>query len=281
MNVRVLTLLACFVAESAAANYSFVILNHSIPYSLVRVSREGKYISTIAAGFAGVGMARDSEGNYLVVTGRALLRISSLGEVSTVAVAPATSRWLKVVTGPGGASVVIDNAQHALWNVSRDGRSIAKIADYPVPVFGESEDISLTTDGQGNYVVLEDNHRDVHMFKITPEGVVTQIPLSRPMQVSFGLVADGPGSYLAEEGKGAAIIRITTAGEVTQLAKFNPGRMALTGLVRDPLSGDIVATVSREHAILRVSADGRKVTRLANSSTYIRDPLAILAEIGQ
>jgi len=281
MNVRVLTLFACFVAESAAANYSFVILNHSIPYSLVRISPEGKYISTIAGGFAGVGLAKDAEGNYLVTTGTSLLRVSPTGGVSTVAVAPSGSHWLKVVAAPGGSSVVIDNVQHALWNISQDGRSIAKIANYPVPVYRELEDPSLTTDGQGNCTVLEDNHRDVHMFKITPEGVVTQIPLSRPVQVSFGLVADGPGSYLAEEGKGDAIIRITAAGEVTQLAKFIPARTYLTGIVRDPLGGDIVATVSREHAILRVSADGRKVTTLANSATYIREPLAILAEIGQ
>ena len=275
-------LFACLAANSSAAdNYSFVVLNHSTFYSLVRVPPEGKYLSTIASGFAGEGMAKDAEGNYMVTTISGLIRVSPSGGVSPVATAPAGSHWMKIVQGPGGASIVTDNIQHALWSISRDGQSIAKIATYPVSNYNEREDTSLAMDSQGNYMLLEDNHPEARLFRITPEGAVTQIPLSRSLRASYALVADGPGSYLAQEGRGDSIIRIAAAGEVTELARFVPGHINLTGIARDPATGEILATCTREHAILRISPDGRTASTLTNSATYIKDPLAILVEVGQ
>jgi hypothetical protein len=281
MKLRVLTLLACFAADIAAANYSFVVLNHASFYSLVRISPEGKYISTIANGFAGEGLAKDPEGNYLVTTVTALLRVTPSGGVSRIATAPAGSHWLKVIGAPDGSSIVTDNVQHALWRVSKDGQTITKIANYPVPNYHEWESTSVAIDGQGNYKLLEDNHRESRLYKINPEGAVTEIPLSSTFPWALGLIGDGPDGYLAAVGKGDGIIRITNAGEVKELATFVPGHMYITGIARDPVTGEILATVTREHAILRISADGRTATTLTSSATYIKDPLAILAEIGQ
>jgi hypothetical protein len=277
-----LGVLVCLAANLGwAADYSLVVLNHSTYYSLVRVSPDGQYLATIANGFLGHGLAKDSSGNYLIATGKALLRVTPSGSVTTVAMAPAGSQWLKVTAGPDNSGIVGDNRQHALWSVSADGRTVAKIANYPVPRYNELEDIGVASDGRGDYLVFEDNQHAGRLYRITPRGEVTDVPLSSPLNNSPTLVADGPGAYLAQNGRGDSIVRITSAGEVTHLADFVPGHVYITGLARDPATHEILATVTHENAILRIGADGKNASTLTNSPTFIKDPMEILVETGQ
>lgn len=55
------------------AELSFVVLRSSEKYSLVRVSADGKLVTTIAHGAPGVGLAKDTAGNYVIAAATKLL----------------------------------------------------------------------------------------------------------------------------------------------------------------------------------------------------------------
>ena len=59
-----------------------------------------------------------------------------------------------------------------------DTLTVTLVANYPVSNAASSESAGVVVDEAGNYVVLEDNGSALHMFSITPAGVVTPIPLS-------------------------------------------------------------------------------------------------------
>ena len=78
-------LLAWQVAISAAADHTFVVLNRSEQNSLVRVAPDGGFIATIANGAGGVGITKDSSGDYIVAAVHSLLRVTSTGNVTAIA----------------------------------------------------------------------------------------------------------------------------------------------------------------------------------------------------
>ena len=283
MRTLILIGLSAFLAAGSppGGGYSYVVLNHSSFYSLVRIGADGKYISTIANGFEGHSMTKDGGGDYIVAAVSELLRITRTGSVTPIARAPSGSQWIAVLQERDGAFIVTDNVQHALWRVSEDGHSMVTIAHYPIPNEHERDGTSLALDMQGNYMMLDYNHPVTRFFKITPAGAVTEVPLSKSFLGAGALLSDGPGNYLAKEGRGDAIIRIAATGEVTELVKFDPPWVNIPGMVRDPATGEIVALDNRNNRILRIGAGGRNITTFSSSPTYLRDPLAILVEPGE
>jgi DNA-binding beta-propeller fold protein YncE len=281
VRVKLLHLLYCIlplpVCQAIAADVSYVVLNRSDHNSLVRVSADGRSISTIAEHAGGYGLARDSAGNYIVAAVSSLLRVTPSGEVSTIVKAPRDSAWMCVVPDNEGAFVVVDNRQHAVWRLSADGRSIAKIANYS----GNSEhweDCGIILDESGNYLVLEDN-RGTRLWRIIPSGPVMPVPLHGAIMASAGhIIADGEGSYFVASHRDHAVFRMNRAGDVTKLTDLDVAEKNLTGLARNPDTGEIVVTVNFAQSLIRISADGHTVSRLATDPSYLSYPTAVLSE---
>jgi hypothetical protein len=101
------------------------------------------------------------------------------------------------------------------------------------------------------------------------------------MDFATGLVSDGPDGYLAAEGKGRALLRLTAAGDVSEIAKFSPAHPNITAVVRDPETREIMAVANFEHSFLRTNADGQTTTILSIDQTYLPFPSAILVETGR
>jgi streptogramin lyase len=281
-KLALIGLLACLAAGSPPADgYSYVVLNHSTYPSLVRIGADGKYLSTIANGFQGHSLARAANGDYLVDTIDSLLRVTPSGTVTTFAKAPMGSHWLQVMQAPNGNVIVNDNVRHALWSISPDGESIVKIANYPIANEHEQDSANLALDPQGNYMLLDFAHPAARFFRFTPSGAVTEIPLSKPIVEVLGLLSEGTGSYLAQEGRGNAIIRIAATGEITDLVRFNLPWGNIPCMVHDPATGDIIAVNNHNNRIMRISPDGKKITTFSISSIYFRDPLAIVVDTEQ
>jgi hypothetical protein len=277
-------LLALLAAGSAgAADYSVVVLNKSSKNSLVRFDSYGRFVATIANGAGGSGLATDRDGNYIVAALGSLLRVTPSGKVATIAKAPSGSQWISVAQGPGGAFLAVDNRQHAVWRVSEDGQTTTKLLSYPAPA-NHLESASLAPDGEGNFLLLEENPA-AQLFRFDTSGDLVPIALSRPMAFCWGLVADGPGSYLAvqphvpfgKEGSGSVIVRLSSTGEVTDLGRVGPGHENIA-VVRDPNAGGFLAIVNFQHSLLRISSDGLTVINLANDPVNLPYPSAILIE---
>jgi streptogramin lyase len=261
--------------------FSYVVLNHDDRESLVRLAPDGRLISVIAAKAAGTGLANDVAGNYIVANGRGLLLVTRSGKVSLIAGAPLGSQWIKVVQSPEGSFIVADNQLHALWRISPDGRSVARFAYYPIERESEMDDVSLAMDNQDNYLLLERNHLGAHLFRISPAGAVTEVDLEHRLFYPLGLVPDGPGNYLTADDKGGSIVRLTSSGECERIAWLVPNRVNITGIARNPVTGELVVAVNREHALLRISMDGKTATTLVRGKTYLMAPLAIMVEPGR
>ena len=271
------TVLSLVGLPLAADPLALVAVNGATPGTLLRYSEHG--VTTITTQVAGaIGVTKGPNGNYWVVNGSALLRVTPTGNVSTIVNAPSGSpnaQWVALTTDAAGKLIVADNAQHAIWRIIPGSplSAVTKIANYPVADPSELEDIGVLVDGSGNYIVLEDNHPEgdsnaVHLFSITPAGTVTPIPLSGASVASCsGLVSDGAGNYLFGSYIDDAVYRMTPAGVVTQIAHPITGDPFehVVSLALNPDSGDIYAATGGR--ILQVSADGSFVRAFANGGS--------------
>jgi hypothetical protein len=270
----------CLAWPSAAGDFSYVVLNGGADRnSLVRVSADGSSITAIAHGAGGYGLAKDHAGNYIVAAVGSLLKVTPYGVVSTIAKTPKGSQWMSVVEDAEGMFLVVDNQQHALWRVSQDGQSVTKIWNYAAPG-GDMNDIALAPDGHGNSLLLE-NHSAVHLFRITPAGAATEIPLGRTADFSSGLLVDAQGNYVFMNYHVGELFRVTPAGEVTRIGKVTPPAGAMAGLAQDPQTGEYIMTVMQAHSLIRISTSGSSFTTLANNETYLSYPTAVIVEQGK
>jgi hypothetical protein len=249
------TALSLVVLPLAADPIDFVVLNGNTPGALLRYSQNGvTTITTLASG--GDGLTKDLNGNYIVVNGSALFRVTPTGTLSTLVNAPAGTpnpQWIAVAADSAGNLIAADNSQHAIWKITPGSplSVVTKVANYPVSAAAELEDVQILVDGSGNYVVLEDNDFHPQMFSITPAGTVTLIPLSGASVKSiWGFVSDGAENYLFGDS-GGALYRVTPAGVVTKVANIS----AISSVAVNPDTGDMLASTWDGH-ILQVSSDG-------------------------
>ena len=265
--------LLSITVAAVAGDVSYVVLYRSGPDSLVRVSGDGKSLTTIATRANGYGLAADGHGNYIVAAVSSLLRVTPSGVVSTIATAPSGSQWLCVALDSHGNYILGDNRQHAIWRVSSDGRLVEKVAAYPVRNTIEWEDIGVALDSAGNYMVVEGNSFEAHFWRVTPEGQLTAIPLhGEKMRSSGSIFVDADGTYLVSSCRDYAVFRLTTAGEATRFASLD-GK-CLMGLARNPETGELVATFILSPVAQKFSANGSTVTDFAS----LGSPYAIIAE---
>jgi hypothetical protein len=95
------------------------------------------------------------------------------------------------------------------------------------------------------------------------------------MRSGGAIIRDGAGAYLAMSFRDHAVFRITPAGDVAKFATIDGQN--LTGLARNPETGELVLTINFEQSLRKVSADGFSVTKFADRG-YAS---AILAELGR
>ena len=271
----ILPLVAC-----SANSASYVVLNRSDNNSLVRVSTDGHSISKIAERAGGYSLVKDNAGNYIVAAVSSLLRVTPSGNVTMIAKASRTSQWICVVQDSEGVFVVVDNKQHAVWRVSEDGRSVAKVAKYAEDS-PRMEDVGIILDESGDYLVMEDNHGS-RFWRIKPSGEVIPVLLHGIKMASVGhIIAEGDGSYLVGSYRDDVVFRMNRAGEVTKFSDVDGNGRNMISLARNPDTGEVVGTLNSAQSLIRISADGLTVRRLATDPIYLNYPTAVLFESGK
>ena len=297
--------LALFASSAIAGSVSYVVLQDLDEDSLVRVSADGKQATTIANGAAGVGLAVDRAGNYIVAARSALLRVTQKGVVTTLAFAPGGSKWVAVVADPGGDLIVADGLAHVLWRVSEDGRTVVRFAEYPGKNPINARSCGLLRDESGDFLLLRrGDDSTANFYRITPAGVVFRIPLTgavwppydfrfyplpdAPLAVSGGpMISDGSGAFLfLDVSPTGNLFHLTRDGLVTKLTHiatrlqpegpdigFDP-----MGLARNPDTGEIL--IAETMALRRVTTDGSPAS-VFRDTTKTNFGTAILAEVGR
>ena len=261
---------------SIAGDVSYVVLGTYPSGDLVRVAVDGRVQKTIASGVGGYGLTVDKRGDYIVARVSSLVRVTPSGVVSTIASCSTGSQWLAVAVDSSGNYIVGDNQRHAIWRVSEDGARVDRVAAYPVRSPHEMEDIGVMVDDAGNYLVIEGNGFAGHVWTVTPHGDVKPVSLHGAAMRSGGaIIRDGAGAYLAMSLRDHAVFRITPTGDVAKFASIDGQN--LTGLARNPETGELVLTANFEQSLRKVSADGFSVTTFADFGFAS----AILAEIGR
>jgi len=261
---------------SIAGDVSYVVLGTYPAGDLVRVTDDGRLPKRIASGVGGYGLAVNRGGDYILARVSSLVRVTPSGDVSTIAGCPTGSQWMAVAVDSSGNYIVGDNQQHAIWRVSADGTRVDRVATYPVRSPDEMEDMGVIVDDTGNYLVIEGNGGTASVWTVTRQGDVKPISLHGGMMRSGGaIIKDGAGAYLAVSFRDHAVFRITPAGDVAKFATIDG--QVLTGLARDPVTGELVLTLNFDQFLRKVSADGSSVTKFAD----LGYASAILAEVGR
>ncbi len=258
----------------SAGNVSYVVLFRSNSNSLVRISDDGASQTVIARGAGGSGLARDVPGDYIVAAISSLLRVTPSGVVSTIALAPIGSQFLSVAVDSSGNYIVADNRRHSVWRISPNGDTVKRVAMYPVRRFDELEDVGIIVDPLGDYLVMESNSFVSHFWRISPEGRVTSIPLRGDSMTGAGpITGDGSGAYVVASSRDHALFHITPDGEVRKFATV--GGRNLTGIARNPETGEFVVTLNFDASLRKVSGDGVWVsdfTDLGGAYAIIAEP---------
>jgi streptogramin lyase len=261
---------------SIAGDVSYVVLGRHPSGDLVRVTEDGRLQKTIASGVGGHGLTVDKSGDYILARVSSLVRVTPSGVVSTIAACPTGSQWMAVAVDSTGNYIVGDNQQHAIWRVSADGTKVDRVATYPVRWPHEMEDIGVMVDDTGNYLVIEGNGFAAALWTVTPKGGVKPLSLhGAVMRSGTAIIRDGAGAYLALSFRDHAVFRITPTGDVAKLATIDGQN--LTGLARNPETGELVLTLNFDPSLRKVSADGFSVTNFAD----LGYASAILAEMGR
>jgi hypothetical protein len=183
----------------------------------------GTVIATAGAiGASSHDLAADSTASNYYIPGISVLKkVTSGGTVSTLATAGGTSQWISAAVDGSGNIIIADNEQHGIWRVSPNGLSVVFVNNYPTCTTN-LEDVYVRIDSGGNYVIATDNCSATRLYRMTPAGVVTTVPLSTTIN-SFlgGLAIDSAGNYVTSGYSASSLFSTTPAGQVTTLVNNN------------------------------------------------------------
>ena len=186
MNRLIHTCVALFsvLPPATAASVSYVLLQDSDENSLIRISADGKTIRTIASAAAGVGLAADYSGDYIIAARSKLLRVKRTGNVTTVAPAPEGTTWTAIALDANGNIIAADGKKPILWRISPDGQTVVRAATFRDLTYTAERPIALIIHPSGDYIVLLPgiDHRlarpPARMIRISTSGAATEVPLA-------------------------------------------------------------------------------------------------------
>ena len=215
--------------------------------TLIRISADGGTVSTIANNVVFRDLAQEPTGNYVGAAVNKIQRVTPSGTVTTVAAAPAGSQFISLAVDGSGNIIVADNQLHVLWKITPDGLSVTQIGPYPVLTNNQLEDVYVRVDSSGNYILANDNASAIKLFRITPQGAATPIPLSgnySPTQLA-GLALDSAGNfYIADSGPGR-ILKVASNGIFSTIASGSNFALPLEGAAPAPAAALLCCKVDR------------------------------------
>jgi hypothetical protein len=203
-------------------------------------------ISTLTPGPGGV--ATDPKGNIFVVQpcGRSVSKISPMGTVSVLFSGSPLQSPVALAVDASGNIIVGDNLVDEVFRIPASGNSIVEIAHLPFPTPIELQDIAITVDGLGSYIVAEDSLSGPapisDLSRINPNGSVSVIYRSTTIQSVGGLVIDAAQDFVIADYLQSIIYQVTQAGDISSLVN-GPVDCCMIGLAIDPVSFEL-----REHA---------------------------------
>jgi hypothetical protein len=271
-----------------STDVSYVVLNGRAAGSLVRISADGSSFQQIANVSYGTGLATDSHGDYLVTTmdrpgpgsQSALYRISRVGAVSKVIDGPLESNWVAVATDAADNVFLADNRTHSIWRVSSAGLVLTRIASYPVTVLRQMEDVGFVAEENDGFTISLDVGPH-SLFKLDANGSLAARPPGGDELLGGRIVSDGNGGYFLANFHLGGIYQLTANGRVRKVAAI-PGHN-LSGLTRNPQTGELVAAVNFTNTLWRISpdgrADGKMVRPLVSGKPFVRYPVGVIAEL--
>lgn len=287
--MRLWSTLACLaVVPVLAGQVSYVVLNQRGAGTLIRIDSAGTRYETIATVPNGSALALDRNGDYLVATdtpgplaNSALLRVTRWGVVSKIADAPPESGWVAVTVDESGNALLVDNRTHSIWRVPASGGVPVRVCGYAAPE-GNANAAGIIAEKDGGLTFALDVGSN-GLFKIDPAGSMTAV---RPLDALSGvhvpvfgsrITPDGEGGHFLVSYRSKRILHLTAAGALEKLAEV-PGQN-MTGIARNPQTGELVVTLNFSNALIRVSADGKLVAPLGSAAAYVSFPGDIVAEV--
>jgi uncharacterized protein (TIGR03437 family) len=225
----------------------------------------------------------DAAGNFIAANGSQLVKITRAGVSSVINTAPDGSNWRSVAIDSFGNFIVADDGRHRVVRISPDGQTTTSVASYTVANADNEEDAIVRVDGQGNYIVAEDNGSDdlgpVQIYKISPSGTVTNLTLTGSVPNTVGgMTFDAQANYVITDFDAALVDVVdATTGAVSVLFS-NPNEVLDNplGIYRDLASGNylIVNDGDSDQDLYSLSSNGTQLTLLDGS---LNNPVAVVS----
>jgi hypothetical protein len=243
---------------------------------VVSLPASGGSPTILSKNFGGTGFAIDSASNYIIATGDALMKVTPSGTSSLIATAPTGSQFIDVTIDGSGNYIVSDNQKHQILRLTTTSNrtTITAVGTYPVGTTNELEDSWVRVDGNGNYIIVEDNvwtndpTRLIRVYVMTPEGTISTPSLSALMpHGACGLTFDAYGNYVVASPQ--AIYTVTPGGVVSTLVS-NANFGQLGGVVFQANTGSIIFADRHKNVLYSASTNGGNLQTIYSGSPLLR-----------
>jgi uncharacterized protein (TIGR03437 family) len=233
-------------------------------------------------------MARDAAGNLIIVAGSQLQVYPPTGGTPTATITAQSQQgsltqipnFFSVALDAAGKYIVADSANGTILRITpaagQTPATSVKVGSFPA-----AEDASVRVDSSGNYIVATDNGVPdsdaffVSLYRITPAGTTTSIPLTLSGQSTYpsgvsGLTFDANGNYVLVDWDNIAIYSIgaygtANVGKVSTLFGDPNGVLSEpAGISRDPASGNYYFVDDENDVLYQLSPDGGALLQVAS-----------------
>jgi len=240
-------------------------------------------------------MARDAAGDLIVPSGFQLEGYTPAGTQLSgfpLNTTQDTSFYASVAIDASGNYIVADTGLNEILRIAPPVNGTPQTPQVVASFTGHG-DAYVRVDSAGNYILTTDNSSStptaVSLFRITPAGGVTTIPIT-PAGTSAapgstgGLTFDASGNYVNIDWKNRVVSTIapygaSNAGTSTPLFTDPNNYLRLpVGINRDPLSGDYFLVDTTNNAVYTLSPDGSVLSQIASSESLAQPTAVVVAD---
>ncbi|MEX2262676.1 MAG: carboxypeptidase regulatory-like domain-containing protein [Bryobacteraceae bacterium] len=274
---------AHFSAAVAVAATDYVIASRR-SRKIQRVAANGRTITDIATlpseTSCPTALAADP-GGYIYVADPCLVAIHKVAPNGTV-VSLRTGEPMKspvaVAVDIAGNVYAGDNGTNSVFQIRPSGAAITEFAKFALASPPNKQNVAMVFDPGGDLILANDDDTKASIVRIRPDGKQSTIYSGPAIQNASAMTLDGSGNFLIASVKERAVLRVTPAGVVSQLASGEALCCELSGITLDPVTQEALVSANTDNKIVRIRSNGS--TFVAYRGPDLQFPYGILSPPG-
>ncbi len=245
-----------FIAGLPAQNGDFIVTDRRNK-AVYRFSAGGRSVGPLAS-LSGcpAAVAADSNGTVFVADPctKAIYRVTAQGAVISYFLGDPLNSPVAIAVDAAGSVYVGDNSKNFIYRIGADGKAV-EFAKLPLQSSPGAQNIGLVFTRDGDLIAVnDDGNLKSEVLKIAPDGKVVVIYTGGAIESASGVAIDAAGNYIVADPRQKALVKVTPDGRIAIFA--SDLCCALAGLIFDPATGNLVATLDTATRIVSVTSAG-------------------------